>query len=166
MTNYRSSLAFYSEIRDEFLGGKSVRQIALERGMEGVDVLEFLRWLAREYDVERQIRTDQVLSKLMAAAEEMAARVLHFAKGAPTGVEMLKTLRGELNQILATYKELSTANEAYVEHKRRVGKARQVRTNAAAEEEIEGVAAQVAGGGLEAMIFADPPSRPRRKEKP
>jgi len=158
MTNYRSTLNFYTEIRDEFLGGKSVRQIALERGMEGIDVLEFLRWLAREYDVERAIRTDQTLASLMKAADAIAQKIARVTVGdlPSAGIEVVKQLRGELNQILQTYKELSAANEAYIEHKRRLPKPGRKHTSRAAEEETDGTPQSAGGGGLEAMVFANP----------
>ncbi|HEY7696760.1 MAG TPA: hypothetical protein VIE88_00015 [Vicinamibacteria bacterium] len=118
MKKVHQGLQFYDKMRDDFLGGKSVRTIALENGLEATEVLDFLRWLSREHDIERAIRTDQLLAKLMEAANAVAAQYRDHMKD--RSFEYAAAARKELNEVMETYKELAGLNQAWIEHKRKI----------------------------------------------
>jgi len=153
MKRLAAGLQFYDKMREDFLSGKSVRAIALETSLEPQDVLDFLKWLGREHDIERAIRTDGVLAKLMVVADELSKKMLQFSKNPPTTQAMadLKILRTELNDVLKTYHELAGLNQKWVEHKRKIPQGGRP-SKARAERDVDGMEEREPTGGLEAAL--------------
>lgn len=158
MTKYATGQRLYKELKAEFLSGETVRDIALTRGMDAAEVLDFLRWVSREFDIERAIRTDAVLSTLMKTLEKLAA---HMQAAATLGeIPRVQALRNEIAALRAEFTALSLANEEYVDKKRsRPRGGRPSKRNSELEIEGEDDSPPEPQGGLEAQVL---PARSRR----
>lgn len=69
---YEARQELYQALKDEFTAGKTIRQMAAEHEMRPIDMLALIRYIAREFEVERGIRMDDFLRTVMDAAQEAA----------------------------------------------------------------------------------------------
>ena len=80
MSKYAVGLKLYTAVRDDFMNGKSAREIGLEHSMEPIHILGFLKWIKREFEIERLIRSDQLKGKLLRVANNLASKAAKLSE--------------------------------------------------------------------------------------
>lgn len=114
-------LEVYKRLKDEFLNErKSARTIAVENDWTGPQSLSFLRWIAREFEVERSIRVDQMVCELATAMQHLAEQLVQAASAA--NADEVTKIRGELDKLHTLFVNANRENLSYLAAKKAVAK--------------------------------------------
>ena len=100
---YEIPLALHKKLKEDFLAGRTIREMGIEHQMQNLEVLSFIRWTAKEFKLEQLLRIDQALNKLMALALELLNQANIDAKEGHIGNvdASLKQLDKVLNRFAA-----------------------------------------------------------------
>lgn len=112
MTKYRMGLELYRAVRDDFVAGKSAREIGLEHAMEPINVLGFLHWIRREFEIERLVRSDQLKGKLFKIANNLAGRAAAISENG-SSPEEIRELMDVIDKIHAIFAAISKEDREF-----------------------------------------------------
>ena len=96
---------FLERVKEQFLGGKSMRQIELSNHLEGFDLPRLIRYLSHEFDLERNLRYDMTSCQLMQIVQQLSQRASDLAAAAKSrGLTSADTKElGDIQKLIVGY---------------------------------------------------------------
>lgn len=139
VTHERLGYELYRKVRDEFIAGESVREIAQRTGMDGLDVQKFLGFIAREQRIERAVRADQLIGVLYRCANEASSILLNEIRNKRPGVDKTRATLADIHKLIieASKENLRWREERDAKYKKMVITKKRKDAEVEAEEEDE-----------------------------
>lgn len=106
---YEVPLAQHKRMKEQFLSGKTIREMAIEHNMQNLEVLSFIRWTAKEFKLEQLLRMDQALGQLMRVAQELLNQAHLSAQKGMIG-DVAEALH-QVDKVLARFSVLAGERE-------------------------------------------------------
>jgi predicted nucleic acid-binding protein len=114
LSKYAVGLNVYQAVRDEFIAGKTAREIGLEQSMEPIHVLGFLKWIAREFEIERIARSDQLKARLLRAANSISSRIVEQVEAGKLEPERLGELLDVIERLRTIFALVSQDDQTWL----------------------------------------------------
>ena len=114
-SKYEIPLAQHKKMKQQFLDGKTIREMGIEHQMANLEVLSFVRWTAKEFRLEQLLRMDQALGKLMRLASTLLDESLQHATG--SHIEKVAECLKQVDRTLNRFSSLSAEREVLMPRK-------------------------------------------------